>query len=265
LENRQYNTTNDTQQSYNNNNNNNNFYNFSKINEPDQDKTKKPFLDNKTSNSKNDYNLNYLNNNNTINNNNNTSNISTKNNSMNLGTHKYGYNNVNNNSYYSNVNNYSTEKINGKNYSTNAKPYEKKNISRTGSKEFHKGYSNYKFTKEYKPKTEEEKFNEMIMKNIDKARLVKRNGTKNKGYDDDNNDYIVVEHELIDDRYYVLNQVGKGSFGLVVSTIDINTKRNYAVKIIKNKSSFYSQAQIEIKILDFINKHDPNDEFNVGK
>jgi len=194
--------------------------------------------------------------------------VTSKNISNNPNNHKYNYINTANNSYYTNNssnfnNNYSEKSNTAKNYNT--KPYDKKGIGKSNSKDLHKNYNYYKYMKDYKPKSEEEKFNEIMMKNIEKARLVKRHGTKNKGYDDDNNDYIVVEHELIDDRYYVLNQVGKGSFGLVVSTIDINTKRNYAVKIIKNKSSFYNQAQIEIKILDFINKHDPNDEFNVGK
>jgi len=232
--------------------------------EQGQDKTKKDYMENKTSINKNiyDYNSNYLNNNN--------NNMTSKNTSNNSNNYKYNYTNTSNNSYYTNnnSNNYNntySEKANTKNYNTNTKPYEKKFLSKSNSKEFHKNYNYYKYMKDYKSKSEEEKFNEIMMKNIEKARLVKRHGTKNKGYDDENNDYIVVEHELIDDRYYVLNQVGKGSFGLVVSTIDINTKRNYAVKIIKNKSSFYSQAQIEIKILDFINKHDPNDEFNVGK
>ncbi|ESN96202.1 hypothetical protein HELRODRAFT_68132, partial [Helobdella robusta] len=75
----------------------------------------------------------------------------------------------------------------------------------------------------------------------------------NDGYDDENHDYIVMHGEKWDDRYEVDSLIGKGSFGQVVRAYDTLLNEQVAVKIIKNKKTFTSQAYIEIELLKLMN------------
>ncbi|XP_067831516.1 dual specificity tyrosine-phosphorylation-regulated kinase 1B-like isoform X2 [Heptranchias perlo] len=78
----------------------------------------------------------------------------------------------------------------------------------------------------------------------------------NDGYDDDNYDYIVKNGEKWMDRYEIDSLIGKGSFGQVVKAYDHHAQEWVAVKIIKNKKAFLNQAQIELRLLELMNKHD---------
>lgn len=85
----------------------------------------------------------------------------------------------------------------------------------------------------------------------------------NDGYDDENADYIVRVGELFNDRYEVIGSLGKGSFGQVVKGFDRLTGEYVAVKIIKNKTPFYNQALIEIRLLQHMNSKDPDDQYKL--
>jgi hypothetical protein len=74
--------------------------------------------------------------------------------------------------------------------------------------------------------------------------------TNNYGYDDERGDYLVVDHDHLAYRYEVMDSLGKGSFGQVLSCRDHATGSSVAIKIIRNKKRFHHQALVEIKILD---------------
>ncbi|KAG7471317.1 hypothetical protein MATL_G00123310 [Megalops atlanticus] len=78
----------------------------------------------------------------------------------------------------------------------------------------------------------------------------------NDGYDDDNYDYVVKNGEKWMDRYEIDSLIGKGSFGQVVKAYDRLEQEWVAIKIIKNKKAFLNQAQIEVRLLELMNKHD---------
>ncbi|XP_034029822.1 dual specificity tyrosine-phosphorylation-regulated kinase 1B isoform X1 [Thalassophryne amazonica] len=78
----------------------------------------------------------------------------------------------------------------------------------------------------------------------------------NDGFDDDNYDYIVKNGEKWLDRYEIDSLIGKGSFGQVVKAYDHHEQEWVAIKIIKNKKAFLNQAQIELRLLELMNKHD---------
>lgn len=59
--------------------------------------------------------------------------------------------------------------------------------------------------------------------------------------------------------------IGKGSFGQVTRAFDTVNKEDVAIKIIKNKKTFYDQAQIEIRLLEMMNAHDNENKYNVGE
>lgn len=121
----------------------------------------------------------------------------------------------------------------------------------------------------------------------------------NDGYDDDNHDYIIKNGEKFLDRYeidsligkdivaifiylpiycsymifvivlfylvlYFLSYIGKGSFGQVVKAFDHEEQCHVAIKIIKNKKPFLNQAQIEVKLLEMMNRADAENKYYIG-
>lgn len=87
----------------------------------------------------------------------------------------------------------------------------------------------------------------------------------NDGYDDDNHDYIIKPGEKFLDRYEIDSLIGKGSFGQVVKAYDHVEQTTVAIKIIKNKKPFLNQAQIEVKLLEMMNKADTENKYYIVK
>ncbi|XP_052823989.1 dual specificity tyrosine-phosphorylation-regulated kinase 1A [Octopus bimaculoides] len=85
----------------------------------------------------------------------------------------------------------------------------------------------------------------------------------NDGYDDTNHDYIITPGEKWMDRYEIDSLIGKGSFGQVVKAYDHVDLEYVAVKIIKNKKPFLNQAQIEVRLLELMNKHDIESKYYI--
>ncbi|KAK9718098.1 serine/threonine protein kinase, CMGC, dual-specificity [Basidiobolus ranarum] len=96
-----------------------------------------------------------------------------------------------------------------------------------------------------------------------RKKLVKGEGTANFGYDDSKGDYYVILHDHLAYRYEILEVLGKGSFGKVVRVRDHKTGKLMAVKIIRNKKQFHTQALVEVKILECIVRWDPDDAHNL--
>lgn len=87
----------------------------------------------------------------------------------------------------------------------------------------------------------------------------------NDGYDDTNHDYIITPGEKWMERYEIDSLIGKGSFGQVVKAYDHVDLEYVAVKIIKNKKPFLNQAQIEVRLLELMNKHDIESKYYIVK
>uniref|UniRef100_A0A4Y0BR74 dual-specificity kinase n=1 Tax=Anopheles funestus TaxID=62324 RepID=A0A4Y0BR74_ANOFN len=87
----------------------------------------------------------------------------------------------------------------------------------------------------------------------------------NDGYDDENHDYIIKNGEKFLDRYEIDSLIGKGSFGQVVKAFDHEERCQVAIKIIKNKKPFLNQAQIEVKLLEMMNRADVENKYYIVK
>jgi dual specificity tyrosine-phosphorylation-regulated kinase 2/3/4 len=70
-------------------------------------------------------------------------------------------------------------------------------------------------------------------------------------------------HEHIAYRYEPVKKLGKGSFGIVIKVFDHKNKEFVALKILKNKKRLYKQGLVEAKLIDTLNKADPEDKKNV--
>lgn len=87
----------------------------------------------------------------------------------------------------------------------------------------------------------------------------------NYGYDDERNDYKLVNGDHIAYRYEVQQILGKGSFGQVVKCFDHKTKSFVALKIIRNQKRFHRQGKVEIRVLAALKVKDPEDQYHAIK
>ena len=77
-------------------------------------------------------------------------------------------------------------------------------------------------------------------------------------------EYQVTIGDMLGTRYRVEESMGKGSFGQVVAATDMRTGTRVAVKVIKNKDAFRRQARTEVKLLELLNRKDPDDQWCIG-
>ncbi|PKA49906.1 Serine/threonine-protein kinase AFC3 [Apostasia shenzhenica] len=80
---------------------------------------------------------------------------------------------------------------------------------------------------------------------------------------EENKDFQIVLNSVIAGRYYVTEYLGSAAFSRVVQAHDLHTGVDVCLKIIKNDKDFFDQSLDEIKLLKFVNKHDPADKRHI--
>ncbi|PIN06582.1 LAMMER dual specificity kinase [Handroanthus impetiginosus] len=86
---------------------------------------------------------------------------------------------------------------------------------------------------------------------------------KNRTGFEENKDFPIVMNSIIAGRYYVTEFLGSAAFSKVVQAHDIYSGMDVCLKIIKNDKDFFDQSLDEIKLLKYVNKHDPFDERHI--
>jgi hypothetical protein len=78
----------------------------------------------------------------------------------------------------------------------------------------------------------------------------------NNGHDNENWDYILYVNDMLGaqegHQYQILDLLGQGTFGQVVKCQNIKTKEFLAIKVIKNKPSYYNQSLVEVTMLEMV-------------
>ena len=78
----------------------------------------------------------------------------------------------------------------------------------------------------------------------------------NEGSDNSEYDFILYVNDIIGDKldkqYKIIELLGCGTFGQVVKCIHLTSGQRVAVKIIKNKTAYFNQSMMEIKVLNQI-------------
>ncbi|CAJ1936542.1 unnamed protein product [Sphenostylis stenocarpa] len=82
------------------------------------------------------------------------------------------------------------------------------------------------------------------------------------GFEEDKN-FPVVLNSVIAGRYHVTEYLGSAAFSKAIQAHDLHTGMDVCVKIIKNNKDFFDQSLDEIKLLKYVNKHDPGDKYHI--
>lgn len=82
------------------------------------------------------------------------------------------------------------------------------------------------------------------------------------GFEEDKNFHVVL-NSVVAGRYHVTEYLGSAAFSKAIQAHDLHTGMDVCVKIIKNNKDFFDQSLDEIKLLKFVNKHDPADKYHL--
>ncbi|XP_072972174.1 uncharacterized protein [Typha angustifolia] len=82
------------------------------------------------------------------------------------------------------------------------------------------------------------------------------------GFEEDKSFHVVL-NSVIAGRYHVTEYLGSAAFSNAIQAHDLHTGMDVCMKIIKNNKDFFDQSLDEIKLLKFVNKHDPGDKYHI--
>ncbi|KAG4398512.1 hypothetical protein GLYMA_08G057200v4 [Glycine max] len=108
-------------------------------------------------------------------------------------------------------------------------------------------------------KAQEEEFETFNLKIVHRKNRHVFNVT---GFEEDKNFHVVL-NSVIAGRYHVTEYLGSAAFSKAIQAHDLHTGMDVCVKIIKNNKDFFDQSLDEIKLLKYVNKHDPADKYHI--
>jgi serine/threonine-protein kinase PRP4 len=100
-------------------------------------------------------------------------------------------------------------------------------------------------------------------KNIEHAEIRALDSSLLDNWDYPDGHYRIIIGELLDGRYAVQQQIGKGTFATVVKAHDTKTNQDVAVKIACNNETMYKAGTKEMDMLTLLNAEDPEDKKHV--
>ncbi|CAI9091720.1 OLC1v1026819C1 [Oldenlandia corymbosa var. corymbosa] len=86
---------------------------------------------------------------------------------------------------------------------------------------------------------------------------------KNRTGFEEHKDFHIILNSIVAGRYYITEYLGSAAFSKVARAHDLHTGADVCLKIIKNDKDFFDQSLDEIKLLKYVNKHDPADKHHI--
>lgn len=86
---------------------------------------------------------------------------------------------------------------------------------------------------------------------------------KNRTGFEEEKEILVEVNSVIAGRYHVSEYLGSAAFSKAIQAHDLHTGMDVCMKIIKNNKDFFDQSLDEIKLLKYVNKHDPADRYHI--
>ena len=86
---------------------------------------------------------------------------------------------------------------------------------------------------------------------------------KNRTGFEEDKEFPVMINAVVAGRYHVTEYLGSAAFSKAIQAHDLHTGIDVCMKIIKNNKDFFDQSLDEIKLLKYINKHDPADKYHI--
>eukprot|EP00250_Pteridium_aquilinum_P015098 c22375_g2_i1 orf=562-4569(+) len=86
---------------------------------------------------------------------------------------------------------------------------------------------------------------------------------KNRTGFEEDKEFPVMINSVVAGRYHVTEYLGSAAFSKAIQAHDLHTGMDVCMKIIKNNKDFFDQSLDEIKLLKFVNKHDPVDKYHI--
>ncbi|KAK4545340.1 hypothetical protein LTR36_003520 [Oleoguttula mirabilis] len=74
--------------------------------------------------------------------------------------------------------------------------------------------------------------------------------------DDEDGHYIVHENSRLGERYNLMNLLGQGTFGKVVRALDVRSRKEVAVKVIRAVPKYRDASRIELRVLQTLRTAD---------
>ncbi|GAB7359924.1 hypothetical protein MBLNU230_g7450t1 [Neophaeotheca triangularis] len=87
-------------------------------------------------------------------------------------------------------------------------------------------------------------------------KIPERAGGHHDKVDDDDGHYLVQDGSKLGDRYTLVSLLGQGTFGKVVRAVDIRTRKEVAVKIIRAVPKYRDASRIELRVLQTLRAAD---------
>ncbi|KXL45662.1 hypothetical protein M433DRAFT_63634 [Acidomyces richmondensis BFW] len=78
----------------------------------------------------------------------------------------------------------------------------------------------------------------------------------NEPIDDEDGHYIIHENSRLGERYSLISLLGQGTFGKVVKALDVRSRREMAVKIIRAVPKYRDASRIELRVLQTLRAAD---------